>query len=191
METFWLEGRKDMATANDTMVCLWRPKKKPKVKKKDLMSEITSISAFSEHETSLRKSNASLNKAEQNLSDLSVGVENESRDTINSMNGFERTKINEKLTVSTMQANATDLKPIGSETLLSGSNNIKPLDKDDHDLRKTVSKVVDKLVNDIVILDQIANEFNEMQSCKMNSPNVISDQLALEISQDKERIYSE
>lgn len=27
METFWLEGRKDMGEANDSMVCMWRPKK--------------------------------------------------------------------------------------------------------------------------------------------------------------------
>jgi hypothetical protein len=28
METFWLLGRKDMGEANDSMVCMWRPKKK-------------------------------------------------------------------------------------------------------------------------------------------------------------------
>jgi hypothetical protein len=28
METYWLEGRQDMGEANETMVCLWRPKKK-------------------------------------------------------------------------------------------------------------------------------------------------------------------
>lgn len=28
METFWLEGRQDMSEANETMVCLWRPKEK-------------------------------------------------------------------------------------------------------------------------------------------------------------------
>ncbi|KAK7480851.1 hypothetical protein BaRGS_00027937 [Batillaria attramentaria] len=28
METFWLEGRKDMSEANDSMVCIWKPKKK-------------------------------------------------------------------------------------------------------------------------------------------------------------------
>ena len=38
METFWLEGRQDMSEANETMVCLWRPKKKnaPKTKQKSV-----------------------------------------------------------------------------------------------------------------------------------------------------------
>lgn len=32
METYWLEGRRDMGEANETMVCLWRPKKKKAIK---------------------------------------------------------------------------------------------------------------------------------------------------------------
>ncbi|CAG5124988.1 unnamed protein product, partial [Candidula unifasciata] len=30
METYWLIGRSDMGECNDSMTCLWRPKKKPK-----------------------------------------------------------------------------------------------------------------------------------------------------------------
>ncbi|XP_071146737.1 uncharacterized protein [Mytilus edulis] len=40
MVTYWLDGRKDMSAANDTMVCLWQPKKKPKKKKQNSAGDL-------------------------------------------------------------------------------------------------------------------------------------------------------
>ncbi|CAC5372375.1 Guanylate cyclase 32E,Guanylate cyclase soluble subunit beta-2,Receptor-type guanylate cyclase gcy-19,Retinal guanylyl cyclase 2,Heat-stable enterotoxin receptor,Olfactory guanylyl cyclase GC-D,Atrial natriuretic peptide receptor 2,Receptor-type guanylate cyclase gcy-9,Receptor-type guanylate cyclase Gyc76C,Soluble guanylate cyclase 89Da,Receptor-type guanylate cyclase gcy-27,Receptor-type guanylate cyclase gcy-18,Receptor-type guanylate cyclase gcy-28,Speract receptor,Receptor-type guanylate cyclase gcy-1 len=40
MVTYWLDGRKDMSAANDTMVCLWQPKKKSKKKKQNSAGDL-------------------------------------------------------------------------------------------------------------------------------------------------------
>ncbi|XP_076086492.1 uncharacterized protein LOC143057136 [Mytilus galloprovincialis] len=40
MVTYWLDGRKDMSAANDTMICLWQPKKKPKKKKQNSAGDL-------------------------------------------------------------------------------------------------------------------------------------------------------
>lgn len=44
MVTYWLDGRKDMSAANDTMVCLWQPKKKPKKKKQNSAGDLNTNS---------------------------------------------------------------------------------------------------------------------------------------------------
>ena len=46
METYWLEGRQDMGEANETMVCLWRPKKKKssKIQQKSVSTDTNTAS---------------------------------------------------------------------------------------------------------------------------------------------------
>ena len=62
METFWLLGRKDMAEANDSMVCKFMPrkkkpgdkKKKPPKKKKESKENVSNLK-IEEKESSVGK----------------------------------------------------------------------------------------------------------------------------------------
>ena len=68
METFWLLGRKDMAEANDSMVCKFMPrkkkpgdkKKKPPKKKKESKENVSNLK-IDERESSVGKSTSTLN----------------------------------------------------------------------------------------------------------------------------------
>lgn len=68
METFWLLGRKDMAEANDSMVCKFMPrkkkpgdkKKKPPKKKKESKENVSNLK-IEEKESSVGKSTSTLN----------------------------------------------------------------------------------------------------------------------------------
>ena len=68
METFWLLGRKDMAEANDSMVCKFVPrkkkpgdkKKKPPKKKKESRENVSNLK-IEEKESSVGKSTTTLN----------------------------------------------------------------------------------------------------------------------------------
>ena len=54
METFWLLGRKDMGEANDSMVCMWKPKKR-----RVAATSSTNLSQISDTSSGLTSSNPS------------------------------------------------------------------------------------------------------------------------------------
>ncbi|XP_025080056.1 receptor-type guanylate cyclase gcy-3-like [Pomacea canaliculata] len=80
METFWLEGRKDMGEANDSMVCMWRPKKLRQASTPDTSHGRISETSSNSHDTKFNEEVAILDRIPEgpnsdcSLQDKSGGV---------------------------------------------------------------------------------------------------------------------
>ena len=73
METFWLKGRKDMSEANDSMVCVWKPKKlRVAATSNSNLSQISDSSAGADASASAPSDTA---KATEQSSEYTQGVE--------------------------------------------------------------------------------------------------------------------
>ena len=73
METFWLKGRKDMSEANDSMVCVWKPKKlRVAATSNSNLSQVSDSSAGADASASAPSDTA---KATEKSSESAQGVE--------------------------------------------------------------------------------------------------------------------